>query len=110
MIYWCKLGHLKWLWRTSQSHPHCGLWLNLKKLVLKRELGFFGQIVSSERVATAPAKVASVREVRNFLGLASYYHCFVKVFKMGLQATTPLVVFGDVCLGGGASSRHGYYS
>jgi len=56
---------------------------------MRSELSFLGHLVSSKGVATNPEKIsavedwpvpADVKEVRSFLGLASYYRKFVLAF------------------------------
>lgn len=69
-----------------------GLKLQSKKCAFcQKQVTFLGHIMSEDGVATDPAKTAkvahwseliSVREVRQFLGLASYYHQFVKDFAI----------------------------
>ncbi|CAI5653079.1 unnamed protein product [Oreochromis niloticus] len=67
-----------------------GLRLNPAKCrLLARETTFLGDVISAQGIATDPAKVAAVRdwptpsnvkELRSFLGLASYYRLFIKEF------------------------------
>lgn len=68
-----------------------GLRLNPKKChLLRRETVFLGHVVSAAGVTTDPAKVAVVKkwpvpknivELRSFLGVVSYYRCFVQNFS-----------------------------
>ncbi|KAA3477575.1 DNA/RNA polymerases superfamily protein [Gossypium australe] len=70
----------------------CEFWL--------REVGFLGHIVSVEGIRVDPSKTSAVvdwkpprnmSEVRSFLGLASYYRCFVKGFSMIATPMTRLL-------------------
>lgn len=65
--------------------------MNPKKcILLQKEVSFLGHIVSEEGVATDPSKIEaikhwpiprSVKEVRSFLGLCSYYRKFIYKFS-----------------------------
>ena len=64
-----------------------GLKLSPKKCSLfQKEVKFLGHIVSRDGVAVDLEKVRTVQdwptpsEVKRFLGLCSYYHCFIKGF------------------------------
>ena len=70
----------------------CEFWL--------REVSFLGHIVSEEGIQVDPKKIEviiewkplrNVTEVRNFLGLASYYRRFIKGFSMTRTPITRLL-------------------
>ncbi|WVZ49814.1 LOW QUALITY PROTEIN: hypothetical protein U9M48_001140, partial [Paspalum notatum var. saurae] len=69
----------------------CAFWL--------REVSFLGHILSEKGVAVDPSKVEdvlnwkqpeTVTEIRSFLGLAGYYHCFIKDFSKTTKPMTSL--------------------
>jgi hypothetical protein len=76
------------------------------------EVSFLGHVVSKNRLAVDPAKVqvmvewerpTSVREIRNFLGLVSYYRRFIEGFSSLSRPLTALTkknapfVWSDKC-------------
>ena len=82
--------HLRRLETVFTRLRDIGLKLNPEKCRFgAREVHYLGHVVSGEGVATDPDKIAAVndwptpkttREVRSFLGLASYYRKFVQGF------------------------------
>ncbi|XP_066324046.1 uncharacterized mitochondrial protein AtMg00860-like [Miscanthus floridulus] len=70
----------------------CKFWLE--------EVAFLGHILTTEGVAVDPAKIEAMKEweqlrnvtnIRSFLGLAGYYHCFIENFsKIGKLMTNLL--------------------
>ncbi|CAI5685570.1 unnamed protein product [Oreochromis niloticus] len=81
------LSHLS---EVLSAIRRAGLRLNPAKCrLLARETTFLGHVISAQGIATDSAKVAAVRdwptpsnvkELRSFLGLASYYRQFIKGF------------------------------
>ncbi|CAI5680320.1 unnamed protein product [Oreochromis niloticus] len=81
------LSHLS---EVFSAIRRAGLRLNPAKCrLLARETTFLGHVISAQGIATDSAKVAAVRdwptpsnvkELRSFLGLASYYRWFIKGF------------------------------
>ncbi|WVZ89116.1 hypothetical protein U9M48_035568 [Paspalum notatum var. saurae] len=70
----------------------CAFWL--------KEVSFLGHILSEKRVAVDPSKVEdvlnwkqpeTVTEIRSFLGLAGYYHRFIKDFSKTVKPMTSLM-------------------
>ncbi|KAJ8774320.1 hypothetical protein K2173_011192 [Erythroxylum novogranatense] len=70
----------------------CDFWL--------QEISFLGHVVSSEGIRVDPSKIEAivnwkppqnVTEVRSFLGLAGYYHRFVKGFSVIASPLTKLL-------------------
>ncbi|WVZ81032.1 LOW QUALITY PROTEIN: hypothetical protein U9M48_028459, partial [Paspalum notatum var. saurae] len=69
----------------------CAFWL--------KEVGFLGHILSEKGVAVDPSKVEcvlnwkqpeTITEIRSFLGLAGYYHRFIKDFSKTTKPMTSL--------------------
>ena len=89
--------HLDNLAQVLSRLRQAGLKLKPKKCHLaKRRVCYLGYVVSSEGISADPAKVeavknfatpADVRQLRSFLGLASYYRRFIPAFS---KVATPL--------------------
>jgi hypothetical protein len=90
--------HLRLIMEKLREHKlyakfsKCEFWLN--------KVGFLGHIVSAERVAVDPSKVASVTkwespknvgDIRSFLGLAGYYRRFIENFSKIAKPMTELL-------------------
>ncbi|KAJ8388106.1 hypothetical protein AAFF_G00147240 [Aldrovandia affinis] len=83
-------GALRHLWEVFAAIHQAGLCLNPKKWQLFwRESAFLEHVVSTDGMATDPAKIAAVRnwspptninDLQSFLGLASYYRRYVQDF------------------------------
>jgi Reverse transcriptase (RNA-dependent DNA polymerase) len=84
--------HLVYLREVFEQLRNAGLKLKAKKChFFKQELAFLGYVVSTDGVKPDQDKVRAVqeysasqnlRELRQFLGLASYYRKFIKDFAM----------------------------
>src|SRR5579863_9627830 len=82
--------HLKHLQEVFERLRNAGLKLKAKKCqFFKKELAFLGHIVGEDGVKPNPDKVTAVQkqsvptnllELRQFLGLASYYRKFIQGF------------------------------
>eukprot|EP00731_Ephydatia_muelleri_P019467 Em0012g292a len=91
IIYSCSVKeHLTRLAEVLGRLKQAGMKLKSKKCrLLRKKVNYLGYVVSSDRVQTDPQKVdcilnwptpVSQKELRQFLGLASYYRRFVKGF------------------------------
>ena len=79
--------HLQIVFEEFRTHK---LFINAKKSeFFLHEIHYLGHIVSHNKIRMDPAKVKAivewpqlktVHDVRNFLGLCSYYRCFVRYF------------------------------
>ena len=88
------IKRLEFVFRRLQEH---GLKMKISKChFFKREVKFLGHIVSEKGIATDPDKTKTIedwkqptseKELRSFLGLASYYRKYVKGFS---QIAAPL--------------------
>ena len=82
--------HITRLENVFQKHHQYGLKIELKKCkFFQTKVTHLGHTISAEGIGTDPEKTSvvkdwpvliTVRELRSFLGLASYYHRFVKGF------------------------------
>ena len=70
----------------------CEFWL--------KQVGFLGHVLSAEGIAADPSKVkdvldwltpTTVLQIRSFLGLAGYYHCFIEGFSKIAKPMTELL-------------------
>jgi len=85
---------LQWL-RDHQLYAKfskCEFWL--------QQVGFLGHVLSAEGISVDPSKVKDVldwsapttlSEIRSFLGLAGYYHCFIEGFSKIAKPMTELL-------------------
>jgi len=90
--------HLRTVLNPLAEHK---LYVKFKKCNFWMEkVHFLGHVVSREGISVDPVKVTAVvdwprptniSEVRSFLGMAGYYHCFVKDFSKIASPLTQLL-------------------
>jgi len=83
------IKHLEWVLKSLQE---ANMRVSVEKSrIFKKSVSFLGFIVTSKCATTDPEKVKAINEfpepkkvfeVGSFLGLASYYRCFVKDFAV----------------------------
>lgn len=105
------VDHLKWLDRVFQKLRKHGLKIEAEKCqFFQSRVKYLGHVVSAEGVATDPAKTEAVsqwptprmlKELRSFLGFASYYRRFVH----GFAAAAPLHKLVDEISGKGKNKK-----
>lgn len=105
------VDHLKWLDRVFQKLREHGLKIEAEKCqFFQSRVKYLGHVVSAEDVATDPAKTEAVsqwptprmlKELRSFLGFASYYRRFVH----GFAAAAPLHKLVDEISGKGKNKK-----
>lgn len=105
------VDHLKWLDRVFQKLREHGLKIEAEKCqFFQSRVKYLGHVVSAEGVATDPAKTEAVsqwptprmlKELRSFLGFASYYRRFVH----GFAAAAPLHKLVDEISGKGKNKK-----
>src|SRR5438445_2035776 len=95
-----KAEHAKLVKQILQKLQENDLFVKPSKCTFfAKSMDFLGMTVSKDRVSMDPAKVSTIRDyqaprdvkgIRQFLGMANFYHCFIPEFAGLVKPLTDL--------------------